>query len=353
MTHVRTVDAVEFEMLTASVIRRMSVLAVTASTAWDKLRRAPVEDGPLDQRLGAVSAALPCSTCGGRFRSSVLDSMADDTYDPADYTCVGHMGHIPLPAPVYTPLTLTPLYAVLRAFCFVCGSSLVPLVARRRLETKARQCATMIEVLHELVDASSACCPACKRTQPRYERLSVEKRSTLGNEWFPVRATFDRTDGAAAVPTPDTYARRAFVVTGARARVVLDAILGSPTTLAFLAQRLGCFGGSLDALKSFFDALTLDALPVLPPCARPLADDGGGSVRLHEYTRKYERIVASALELKKFMVVGGLADGALTTCGNKGISNPLAAISVATNTLTEPFLKPANALVRAPCPLFP
>ena len=36
------------------------------------------------------------------------------------------------------------------------------------------------------------------------------------------------------------------------------------------------------------------------------------------------------------------------TCGNNGISKPLAAISVATKTFTVPFLIPDKAYVRAP-----
>jgi len=278
-------------------VRRTSVLAIVQATTWDAVLGAPRAGGLLDPRLGPALTDARCETCAGDYA-----------------TCVGHLGHLELPAPVYTPTSAAAMYATLRAFCVHCGELLVPASARTRLGALLGRETSALGVLKALHKAAGKACGACARTQPVFaNKASASKQWATGdggNDWFPFTALLP----GAAEP---------LAVTGARARVVLDRLLGAERSLAWLAAHTA---GSLwdvsvlhdaedagDAVerstahwRRFFDALVTDALPVLPPCARPTLRQSRTTanslgVSLHDYTCKYEYILAEAIELRRFM----------------------------------------------------
>jgi len=302
---------IEFSTLTDDEVRRISVLSVTAAKSYEF--GAPVEGGTLDARLGAISSKHPCATCGGVFLSSTLDSVADE-FNPLSKTCDGHFGHIELPVPVFTPTTLSTFYSLVRAFCCVCGASLLSRIGRARVLSVCARTPAATDVLRVLADAAIDCCPSCRRTQPKYTLSAAGKRDAAGDAWFPLTASFTREDKA--VPTPEAERSQVYAVTGARAGAFLTLVAG--TSAEFLARDAGLFRGDVDATRSFLASLVVCALPVLPPVARPTIRQDkslatGSDVSLNEFTVKYDHIVAIAAKLRKFMATSGVPGPALPT----------------------------------------
>ena len=95
--------AIHFGILSAEEIRRFTVLQITSPECFDSLGH-PVPNGLYDVRMGPVDKAGRCGTCAASF-----------------YSCPGHCGRIELPVVVYSPMTLSAMYQVLRACCFGCG----------------------------------------------------------------------------------------------------------------------------------------------------------------------------------------------------------------------------------------
>ena len=100
------VDAIRFKILSATEIRKLSVVRITETTIYNK--SAPTVGGINDHRMGTVDRRILCATCGG-----------DVT------TCQGHSGHIELPFPVYHSSFFDTTCRVLRCVCFMCSRVLV------------------------------------------------------------------------------------------------------------------------------------------------------------------------------------------------------------------------------------
>jgi DNA-directed RNA polymerase II subunit RPB1 len=308
----RSIVRIEYEMMTSDEVRRGSVLAVTAPVSWLRGERAPTPDGSLDPRLGAITTRIHCDTCGGQLKTKTNEAIAT-VFDHANYTCPGHMGYIELPVPVYTPVTLGVLFDVLRAFCYSCGAALLTPIRRRRTLALARRATSMLERIRLLKEAAGPMCYACTVMQPEYTLAtgsSLAPDGTTGHEWYPLRASFaGRADLPKASPTPDAYKREPYVVTGARARVVLDTVCAR--TCDWLARETNAFDGSVERIRAFFDSLLLTALPVLPPCARPCIEHNGELKSMHDLTTKYDRILSATAKLAAFMASHGVPGPAL------------------------------------------
>ena len=93
---------VDFGILSADEIRKLSAKQITNPTVFDNLGH-PVSGGLYDPALGAFLKNI-CSTCG-----------LNDIY------CPGHQGHIELPVSVYNPLFFNQLYIFLRTSCLYCN----------------------------------------------------------------------------------------------------------------------------------------------------------------------------------------------------------------------------------------
>lgn len=95
------ITAVDFGFLSSAEISKLSVKQITNPEVFDNLGH-PVAGGLYDLALGAFLKNL-CGTCG-----------LDDRY------CMGHIGHIDLPIPVYNPMFFSHMYVLLRSACLYC-----------------------------------------------------------------------------------------------------------------------------------------------------------------------------------------------------------------------------------------
>ena len=97
-----SITHVDFGILSADEIRKLSAKQITNPTVFDNLGH-PIFGGLYDPSLGAFLKNL-CTTCG-----------------LSDIYCPGHQGHIELPVPVYNPLFFNQLYMFLRTSCLYCN----------------------------------------------------------------------------------------------------------------------------------------------------------------------------------------------------------------------------------------
>jgi len=95
------ITSVDFSVLSSKDIRSLSAKQITNPTVLDNLGH-PISGGLYDLSLGAFLRNL-CTTCG-----------LDEKF------CPGHLGHIELPVPCYSPLFFNQLYIYLRSSCLYC-----------------------------------------------------------------------------------------------------------------------------------------------------------------------------------------------------------------------------------------
>jgi len=289
------VVSVGFSVMTSDDIRNYSVMRVENENIWDETLNEPVVGGLLDLRMGpAMMKSGPCQTCGGKFVSETIESYANDS-NLQESTCIGHFGHIVLPAPVYLPIYVDTLYDVISAFCHVCGHSLVQGVRRRRTFALAKREHCMTGIMRLLRENAVDKCAICKT-----KRVKITSRRGSGgvqagyscetSEWFPL-----------SILCPDTD--NMLPLTGARARCIIDNILKNNQVIDALIADTGCCNLPRARVCDFFDSLIHDVIVVMPPCARVTLSDphNKNGVLLNEFTYKYLRVLTAATKLAEFM----------------------------------------------------
>ena len=95
-------SAVRFLTYSGEEIKKISCKKITNPNTFDSLLH-PNVGGLYDPALGPCGKDGACGTCGLNY-----------------VHCPGHMGHIPLPLPVYHPIFFMTLYQVLRSSCWNC-----------------------------------------------------------------------------------------------------------------------------------------------------------------------------------------------------------------------------------------
>ncbi|KAI2473314.1 beta and beta-prime subunits of DNA dependent RNA-polymerase [Annulohypoxylon bovei var. microspora] len=95
------IDSVDFDFLTPTEIKAISVKRIENPTTFDSLLN-PIPGGLYDPALGAWGDQV-CTTC-----------------NLAQPHCPGHVGHIDLPVPVYHPVFMDQILRLLRAQCQYC-----------------------------------------------------------------------------------------------------------------------------------------------------------------------------------------------------------------------------------------
>ena len=95
-------SAVRFLTYSGEEIKKISCKKITNPNTFDSLLH-PNVGGLYDPALGPCGKDDACGTCGLNY-----------------VHCPGHMGHIPLPLPVYHPIFFMTLYQVLRSSCWNC-----------------------------------------------------------------------------------------------------------------------------------------------------------------------------------------------------------------------------------------
>lgn len=97
------IKKVVFGMLTASDIRKLSVCEVYRPSQRNTSGGDPVGT-PYDRRMGVLESGHICETCG---------------YD--NKNCLGHLGHINLPIPIYNIIFIDWISRILQCVCVACA----------------------------------------------------------------------------------------------------------------------------------------------------------------------------------------------------------------------------------------
>ena len=95
-------SSVDFLTYSGEEVRRISCKNITNPNTFDSLLH-PNTGGLYDPSLGPCDKLDLCGTCGLNY-----------------VHCPGHMGHIPLPLPVYHPIFFLSLYQLVRGSCWNC-----------------------------------------------------------------------------------------------------------------------------------------------------------------------------------------------------------------------------------------
>ena len=111
----RRLSSVRFLTYSGEEIKKMSCKKITNPNTFDSLLH-PNIGGLYDSALGPCDKHDLCGTCSLNY-----------------VHCPGHMGHLPLPLPVYHPLFFMSLYQLLRSSCWVCHRLLCTSVAAHLL----------------------------------------------------------------------------------------------------------------------------------------------------------------------------------------------------------------------------
>ncbi|KAI9806451.1 MAG: DNA-directed RNA polymerase II subunit RPB1 [Piccolia ochrophora] len=100
----RTIQEIQFGLLSPEEIKNMSVVHVEYPETMDEQKQRPRERGLNDPHLGSIDRAFKCATC-----------------DEGMSECQGHFGHIELATPVFHVGFMTKIKKLLETVCHNCG----------------------------------------------------------------------------------------------------------------------------------------------------------------------------------------------------------------------------------------
>ena len=147
------VDRVQFAVMSAADIRRLSVVSITESTIYS--RGLPTPGGIADARMGTVDRRILCATCN---------------HDMS--TCQGHPGHIELPFPCYHALFFETVVKLVRCMCYFCNKSCVTEADAAPCDLKGKP---RFLALYAAVRGRKRC-PHCGMIRPNFVRSSMSIR---------------------------------------------------------------------------------------------------------------------------------------------------------------------------------
>ncbi|KAF2222589.1 DNA-directed RNA polymerase II largest subunit [Elsinoe ampelina] len=104
----KTIQEIQFGLLSPEEIKNMSVCHIEYPETMDEQRRRPREKGLNDPKLGSIDRSLACGTCG------------EDMLE-----CPGHFGHIELATPMFHVGFITKVKKILETVCHNCGKILL------------------------------------------------------------------------------------------------------------------------------------------------------------------------------------------------------------------------------------
>ncbi len=103
---IKSVDSVQFSILSPTEIKRRSVVEITKQDTYDK--DDPVIKGLYDPRMGVTDMGKVCKSCSQK-----------------NVNCPGHFGHITLARPVYNFHFIDYVLKILNCICFKCSKLLL------------------------------------------------------------------------------------------------------------------------------------------------------------------------------------------------------------------------------------
>ncbi|XP_078179923.1 nuclear RNA polymerase C1 [Carex rostrata] len=157
----RRIKSILFSTLSGEEIQKSAEVQVWKSNIYDVTMK-PVENGLLDQRMGAANKAGHCTTCHGGFTD-----------------CPGHFGYVKLALPVYNIGFFANDLDILKCICKNCSRILLTDKIRREFLRKMRSPradATYKKNLVKIIrdKCKVACCPWCG-----YINGTVKKKAPL------------------------------------------------------------------------------------------------------------------------------------------------------------------------------
>jgi len=221
------IERIEFGVYSAEEIRKMAVCQITSAKICGADKNA--SGTVYDPRMGAVSNGQTCPTC----------------VTLGVWGCPGHFGYIELNEPLVHPLFYRQVTALLKCFCFKCFSLLLT-EEQIKLDgfNKVQSTKRLALILDKL--AKVELCHNCGSLQP------IVKYSTIDNTISLVHKLKNQPISTLMMTTEDI-------------RKIFDNITDDDVRL------LG-----FDPKFMHPRNLILTAFPVLPTCARPFLESGGG-----------------------------------------------------------------------------
>jgi DNA-directed RNA polymerase subunit A' len=154
----RTIQKIDFALLSPTEIRKYSVAEITQPETYDE-DGMPVQGGLMDGRLGTLEPGQKCSTCGNTASR-----------------CPGHFGHIELAEPVLHMAFVSDINKMIQATCRTCGRILLPQqeldAYRQRLNASTEFTPTLKEdIAKEILTKAKKVklCPHCGKQQYQIE----------------------------------------------------------------------------------------------------------------------------------------------------------------------------------------
>jgi len=284
---VRQVKRVQFGILSAEEIRRMSVTegGIKYSETYEGGR--PKLGGLMDPRQGVIDRASRCQTCAGNMTE-----------------CPGHFGHLDLAKPVFHPGFLTKTMKILRCVCFYCSKLLVspnnPKIKEIVMKSKGQPRKRMTHV-YDLCKGKNICeggdemdintenpdnpqqvakkesHGGCGRYQPNIRRLGLDMTA----EWKHVNE--------------DTQEKK-IALTGERVYEIFRHI-----------SEEECYILGMDPKFARPDWMLVTCLPVPPLCVRPAVVMFGSARNQDDLTHKFSDIIKANNELLRNEQAGAAA----------------------------------------------
>ncbi|HUT81731.1 MAG TPA: DNA-directed RNA polymerase subunit A' [Candidatus Bathyarchaeia archaeon] len=164
----KIISKIQFGLLSADEIRKMSVVRVITADTYDEDGTA-IPSGLMDGRLGTIDPGQRCKTCGNRVGE-----------------CEGHFGHIELARPIIHVGFNKKIYKILRATCFECSRILITeeeiyKYKQEMVRYQKRWDQTNIPLINDLLKkaAKNEKCPHCQSIQ---NKIRLEKPTTFYEE---------------------------------------------------------------------------------------------------------------------------------------------------------------------------
>lgn len=226
-----SIQSVQFGVLTADQIRKLSVREITEPSLYQA--GIPLANGPNSLYLGSTDNNRKCMTCNNDVSK-----------------CLGHFGHIVLAAPVYNPLFTDTCIKVLRIVCFWCSELLHGTQSIENYKVHERSKKTSkknLRIISNFLKGKK--CTHCEGVQPTYSKDGLGIKTSWKGTVFSTDSERD-------------FATRPF--TASRCR---DILLGISVETC----------QTLKMTQSTVQNLVLTVLPVPPVTIRPSVQVSNGS----------------------------------------------------------------------------
>ncbi len=152
------VDSIQFGILNAEMINKMSVAKITKTELYDQ-EGYPIEGGLMDPRLGVVDPGIRCRVCGGNVGE-----------------CQGHFGRLDLTKPIVHVHYAKFILNLLKLFCNKCNRLLIDGSNIDKMRGRKPK-------FKEIMKMAKKKCPHCGEQQNKFKFIKpytfIENKQTL------------------------------------------------------------------------------------------------------------------------------------------------------------------------------